>query len=207
MGTWWCASAVFYDFCGRLGVRYALEGRRLLRLWLAQCRETHWWFECDGIVFAADRPPVLKLDSHGRLHNERGPALDYGDGFALCAIHGVWVEEDCVLHPGGITVERIERESNVEVRRVLTGLYGYARYLKDSGATLVQKDERGRLWRKRRCEDADLVMVEVVNATPEPDGSVRTYLLRVPPHLRTASEAVAWTFGLRSSQYLPSIET
>ena len=207
MGTWWCASAVFYDFCGRLGVPYGPEARRLLRLWLAQCRETHWWIECNGIVFAADRPRVLTLDAHGRLHNESGPALEYGDGFALCAIHGVWVEEDCVLHPERISVERIEGEHNVEVRRVLIGLYGHARYLTDSGATLVQQDARGKLWRKRRSEDTDLVMVEVVNATPEPDRSVRTYLLRVPPHLKTASDAVAWTFGLRSSEYHPRTET
>ena len=207
LGTWWCASAVFYDFCGRLGVRYAPEARRLLRLWLALCRETHWWVECDGIVFAADRPRVLTLDAQGRLHNERGAALAYGDGFALCAIHGMWIEEDCVLHPERISVERIEREHNVEVRRVLIGLYGHARYLKDSGATLVHQDARGKLWCKTRAEDTDLVMVEVVNATPEPDGSVRTYFLRVPPHLKTASDAVAWTFGLRSSEYHPSIET
>ena len=207
MGAWWCASAVFYDFCGRLGVRYGPEARRLLRLWLALCRETHWWVECDGIVFAADRPRVLTLDAHGRLHNERGAALAYGDGFALCAVHGVWVEEDCVLHPERICVQRIEAEHNVEVRRVLTGLYGHARYLKDSGAAIVHQDARGKLWCKRRAEDTDLVMVEVVNSTPESDGSVRTYFLRVPPHLKTASDAVAWTFGLRSSEYRPRIET
>ena len=39
-------------------------------------------------------------------------------------------------------------------------------------------------------------MVEVVNSTPEPDGSRKTYFLRVPPTIGTAREAVAWTFGL-----------
>ena len=79
--------------------------------------------------------------------------------------------------------------------------------MKDSGAALVHQDERGKLWRKKRAEDADLVMVEVTNSTPEPDGSVRSYLLRVPPNMRTASAAVAWTFGLRSREYRPSVET
>ena len=40
-----------------------------------------------------------------------------------------------------------------------------------------------------------LTVVEVVNSTPEPDGSHRRYFLRVPPDTRTAREAVAWTFG------------
>ena len=206
-GAWWCASAVFYDYCGHLGMPYALEQKRLLRLWLDQCRQAHWWFECDGLVFVSDRPAVLQLDSHGRLHNERGPALDHGDGFQLCAIHGVHVEEHDVLHPQRITVKRIEKERNLEVRRVLTSLYGHARYLKDSGATLVHQDERGKLWRKKRADDADLVMVEVVNSTPEPDGSVRSYLLRVPPAMTTAAASVAWTFAMQSGHYQPRVET
>ena len=43
-------------------------------------------------------------------------------------------------------------------------------------------------------------VVEVVNATPEPDGSYRHYFLQVPPGVRTAREAVAWTFGFESAR-------
>jgi hypothetical protein len=38
--------------------------------------------------------------------------------------------------------------------------------------------------------------VQVTNATPEPDGTHRAYWLRVPPGMRTARQAVAWTFDL-----------
>src|SRR5258708_19796990 len=37
-------------------------------------------------------------------------------------------------------------------------------------------------------------MIEVINRTPEPDSSFKHYWLRVPPTMRTAREAVAWTF-------------
>ena len=50
-------------------------------------------------------------------------------------------------------------------------------------------------------------MIEVTNSTPEPNGNARSYLLRVPPDMKTAAEAVAWTFGMRSDQYNPNIET
>jgi hypothetical protein len=50
-------------------------------------------------------------------------------------------------------------------------------------------------------------MVEVINATPEPDGSRKRYWLRVPPYMRTAREAVAWTFGLSGKEYAPDKET
>jgi hypothetical protein len=50
-------------------------------------------------------------------------------------------------------------------------------------------------------------MVEVVNSTPEPDGSRKTYFLRVPPTIETAREAVAWTFGLGAVDYRPAVES
>jgi hypothetical protein len=50
-------------------------------------------------------------------------------------------------------------------------------------------------------------MVEVVNATAEPDGSQKTYFLRVPPETRTAREGVAWTFGMAEQEYAPEVET
>ncbi len=50
-------------------------------------------------------------------------------------------------------------------------------------------------------------MVEVLNSTPEADGSRKTYFLRVPPATQTAREGVAWTFGLRADGYLPAMES
>jgi hypothetical protein len=41
----------------------------------------------------------------------------------------------------------------------------------------------------------------VVNGTPETDGSRRRYVLRVPSRMRTAREAVAWTYGLTPERY------
>ena len=64
--------------------------------------------------------------------------------------------------------------------------YGYDRYLADSGARPVHRDETGTLWRIDLAEDEPVVMVEVLNSTPGPDGTRRTYWLRVPPSTRTA---------------------
>jgi hypothetical protein len=50
-------------------------------------------------------------------------------------------------------------------------------------------------------------MIEVVNATPDPDGSVRRHLLRVPPETESAREAVAWSFGRRTKDYAPVVQT
>jgi hypothetical protein len=81
---------------------------------------------------------------------------------------------------------------------------------------------------KRRLLVADigdvepLTMVEVVNTTPEPIGYRpdenaagvwvgarwhKLYTLRVPPSMKTTSEALAWTFELPSDAYRPLVET
>jgi hypothetical protein len=50
-------------------------------------------------------------------------------------------------------------------------------------------------------------MVQVANATPDPEGWNRLHLLRVPPTVRSCAEAVAWTFGMEASEYAPVQET
>jgi hypothetical protein len=55
--------------------------------------------------------------------------------------------------------------------------------------------------------DEPIVIVKVLNSTPEADGSTKNYFLRVPPEIRTAKEAVAWTFGMSGEEYSPLRET
>jgi hypothetical protein len=106
-----------------------------------------------------------------------------------------------------LTVETIREEDNAEVRRVMLEYFGFDRYLRESNASELHRDETGVLWRVELPGDEPLVMVEVVNSTPEPDGSFRTYFLRVPPRTRTARAGVAWTFGLTEEEYRPQHQT
>jgi hypothetical protein len=50
-------------------------------------------------------------------------------------------------------------------------------------------------------------MVRVLNSTPEPNGEVKSYFLRVPPDIADADAAVAWTFGMSKDEYRPQIES
>jgi hypothetical protein len=58
-----------------------------------------------------------------------------------------------------------------------------------------------------RLREEPILMVEVLNSTPEPDGSRKTYFLRVPPHMQTARQAVAWTFRMDQFTYAPAVES
>ncbi|MFG2639917.1 DUF6745 domain-containing protein [Streptomyces sp. NPDC048370] len=182
------------------------RGERLAGL-AAVAENAGWWWPYEKAAVVCERPVELHRDEAGRLDRGDGPALAFGDGFALHAWRGMAVPAEFLAELGGLTPERIRAEENAELRRVMLEFYGYERYLAESGAEPVARDEAGVLWRIELVDDEDVVMVEVVNATPEPDGTFRTYWLRVPPRTRTAREGVAWTFGLAEAAYEPLVQT
>ena len=144
-----------------------------------------WWHET--VLAISDRPEQLHRDTRGRLHNASGPAIRYRDGWALHYYHGVRMPADAIEDRSTITVQRIRGEQNAEVRRSLIELYGYERYVQD--AKLKEIDKRPaddpivglRTGRLLRDGDGDIYLVDVLNSTPEPDGSVRRYVLRIDP--------------------------
>lgn len=170
-------------------------------------RHAGWWWPYERVVVISERPEALHRDEAGRLDRGDGPALAYRDGFALHAWRGMPVPAEFLAELNSLTPERIREEENAELRRVMLEFYGYDRYLTEAGAEPVHRDETGVLWRIALDGDEDVVMVEVVNSTPEPDGTHRTYWLRVPPATRTAKEGVAWTFGLQEEVYAPLRQT
>ncbi|MEW2140150.1 DUF6745 domain-containing protein [Streptomyces sp. NPDC005409] len=182
-------------------------GRAPLAGLAAVARSAGWWWPYEMLAVVCERPVELHRDEAGRLDRGDGPALAFPDGFALHAWRGMPVPADFLAGLEGLTPERIRDEENAELRRVMLEHYGYERYLTASGAEPVHRDGTGVLWRIPLPDDEDVVMVEVVNSTPEPDGTSRTYWLRVPPHTRTAREGVAWTFGLGAQAYAPVLET
>ncbi|WP_432077620.1 DUF6745 domain-containing protein [Streptomyces sp. YPW6] len=182
------------------------HGERLAGL-AEVARNAGWWWPYEHAVVITERPDVLHRDEAGRLDHGEGPALAYGDGFALHAWRGMPVPAAFLDELPSLTPERIRAEENAELRRVMLEYYGYDRYLTESGAEPVHRDETGILWRIALDGDEDVVMVEVVNSTPEPDGTYRTYWLRVPPATRAAKDGVAWTFGLEGAAYAPVRQT
>ncbi|XRQ13313.1 DUF6745 domain-containing protein [Actinomadura welshii] len=170
-------------------------------------RSTGWWWPYERLVIMSERPVELHRDEPGRLHRGDGPALAYPDGFALHAWRGMPIPPDFVASLTGLTAERISAEENAELRRVMLEIFGYDRYLAETGARPLHRDETGVLWSIDLPGDEPVVMVEVVNSTPEPDGTHRTYYLRVPPTTRTARAGVAWTFGVDEADYRPERQT
>ena len=165
-----------------------------------------WWPHRNGVVLC-ERPTHLRFDPQGRLHNETGPAVQYPDGWAIWAWHGVRVARQVIEQPEILSVPDVLDEPDVEVRRVMIERVGNESFLRDAGAERIAEDELGVLWRLDLADDEPLVCVQVTNSTAAADGTFRRYVLRVPPTVRSPREAVAWTFGVEAGEYRPTAET
>ena len=160
--------------------------------WLQAHRTTCW---------LAERPSLLRGDMRDHLHNASGPALRWPDGWSVWAWKGVEVPRWIIEQPDAITLGAIDAEANVQVRRCMIEIMTPARYVSLGGAARIAQDETGVLWRKIWFATDAWAAVEVINATPEADGTRRHFFLQVPAHMRTAREAVAWTYGLGIKAY------
>lgn len=154
-------------------------------------------------VFICATPTRIDWDTRNQLHNWEQPAIEFLDGTSWRFWRGMYISPERFDKLQKVTLEKIHSEMNVELRRVLIDRFGAAEYLIASGARQMHSDQYGTLFRKELLGDEPLVMVRVRNSTAEPDGSFKHYFLRVPPHITTAREAVAWTFEMQTTEYSP----
>jgi hypothetical protein len=158
-------------------------------------------------VIATERPIAIRRDERNRIHCTSGKAIEYGGGWGVYMLHGIRVPEQLVLAPETITCTEIEKCRNLEVRRLMIDAYGAERFLTDGKAELISEDKFGKLYYKRITDYSGHAILKVVNQTAEPDGTFKEYFLEVPSIMKTAREAVAWTFFMTEEEYDPLIET
>lgn len=210
-----------------LDIKYGDSLLSKLDMWSRLLQAVHCFVPFEDVCFVSARPRKLLCDGL-RLHCDDGSALEYVDGYALYCWQGVLINrhkaESIILRPNEITIDSIDTETNLEIKRVMLERYGVGRYLIESDAQLIHEDEFGKLY-KMELPGAgiELTVVAVKNATPEPDGSIKEYFLQVhadlcpmldedgkqlgAPQALTARNAVASSFGLRGDEFWPLAES
>lgn len=183
---------------------HELETRRLEGL-CQLAANTGWIAPFERMCFVSERPRSLHGDANGRLHCANGPALAYPDGFCFWAWKGVEVPAWAITHPERITLSTLDDTVDPVVRRCLIEIMTPERLVASGAAKRLSRDETGILWgitwQYRGTTIDSWHAVEVVDGTPSATGRKRRHVLPVPTHLRTAREAVAWTYGLTAEQY------
>ena len=103
-----------------------------------------------------------------------------------------------IERPEHITTTDIDRAIDIHVRRCMIERMTPERFIESGAPFRISEDDTGILWEKRWPDGDAWAAIEVVNGTPEPDGTRKRYFLQVPPNMLTARSAVAWTYGLTS---------
>lgn len=102
---------------------------------------------------------------------------------------------------------------NVLARKEAIDRIGFQTFIKKGIAEVINSHpEYGTLYRLPGEIPAEpMILLKVVNSTPEPDGSFSDYFLRVPPDQTDVREALKWTFNgnqaLGNQPYEPLVET
>ncbi|MFB2973336.1 DUF6745 domain-containing protein [Aerosakkonema sp. BLCC-F183] len=173
----------FYEYLQTIGV----DCSKVKGMWEAAKHCALWW-DFKHIAIATPKPKAIALDNESRLHAEGKPAIAYKE-FNVYAYHGVRLPEkygECHLKEW--RSQWILEEDNAELRRVLIQGIGYDRICQELQA--VELD----YWREYVLlgieESIDVEPVYLLKMTCPSTGYV--HMLRVPPSVNSAREAIAW---------------
>lgn len=154
----------------------------------------------EDFVMISDFPTKLLVDENNQPHCEDGPFCEWSDGSAIYAIHGTYVPRWLIEFPESITLEKIEKETNLEVQRIMINRYGYDRYISESEAEEIDRDNLGLVG------SGDRVLIKMKNGSKVmvcTDGSTgRTYYIAARPEHMTCKEVHEEICGFDESRII-----
>ena len=155
------------------------------------------WISADRAIII-DRPSHIHMDENNVLHAEDRPSILYRDGFAVYSWHGQQVPRDWIMNKESLTPEMALGQENTEMRRAACEIIGWNKILEKLNYRLIEEDDDPMIGR--------LVEVDLPDAGAERFlmvrcGTGRDFALPVPPDMRTALAAQAWSYGLSSEEF------
>ena len=166
-----------------------------------------WWAAYDTIVILQDRPTTIKLDENDVLHCENGPAIEYGDGYAVYSWRGVTVPAEWISDTDNLSAKTAITWENVEQRRAACEIKGWHHILDELGAVVIDKDanpEIGTLVEVELEFDGEKTKEKFLDVRC---GTGRRFAIPVPPDSTTAIGANAWSYGMQPVEYKPEVRT
>ncbi len=160
-------------------------------------------------VFSLIWPEHVFVNELGFLHHAEHAALRYPDR-EIFAWNGLSIPARYITERDKITREDILEEGNAERRRALLEILGHRRFAELLDVQVIDQsiDRQGRLQTLYKTHEPDSITKEYIFfAEVVCPSTERHYFLCVPPTMRTAQEAVAWTFGMSEQEYDPNTET
>lgn len=159
----------------------------------------------EEFCIVSDFPEVIRVDNENRPHCENGPSHRWRDGWSLYHWHGVSIPSEWVEDRSSLTPQIALTWKNIEQRRAACEILGWDAILTALDAKTINVDGDP--------EIGELVEVTLPEIGRERFlrvrcGTGRRFALPVPPEMKTALEANAWTFGIDAIDFTkPEIRT
>ena len=157
-----------------------------------------------GACILVERHEHLHRDSRGRLHSTTGPAWSWPDGTAVYALDGIRVPAWVIDNPSPARI--LAELPNTEQRRVAFAHYGWDRAVNDLALDVIDTADDptwGTLYRlPDEISGGQATLLVAQNASPDRDGTVRTYGLLAAAKCRTVVAAQASLAQLSEAEWL-----
>lgn len=159
----------------------------------------------EKFCIVSDFPEVFKMDEENRSHNQTGPSHRWADGWELYHWHGVRIPNEWIKTPGALTAKVAITWKNIEQRRAACELLGWAKILEELNAKVIDTDADPEIGELLEVDIPDIGKEKFLRALC---GTGRTFAIPVPPNMKTAMEANAWTYGLNLDDFkVPEVRT
>jgi hypothetical protein len=221
MDTFWLA---FYRFGSMIGCpqrESLLERLDIMERIAASCG---FWYPRDGICIVSDRFAGTHWNNARnaagmptRLHHDTEMAVSFRDGWGLYYWHGFRIppaHEWLFTDRAKLNADKIDKEPNAELRRIMLEIFGFERYLGERDAKVIGTDELHGFPRKLyevTVGGEPIRIVEVINGSLEPDGTRRRFHLGAARNGRsipnTPAEAIANSYGIAHGHYREAVRS
>lgn len=163
-------------------------------------RACGWWSPRAEAVICSDGPRRVLVDGAGRLHAERGPAIEFSDAHKVFAWHGTRVPAPWIERRDALPASVALAWPNPEQRLAALEIVGWAKILERLPTRVVHVDRDPQIGTLLECPLPGAGLARFLRVRC---GTGREFVLGVPITVRTAREANAWTYGLQGDQYQP----
>jgi len=153
----------------------------------------------------SDFPELLKIDEQNRAHGQDGPSHRWRDGWSLYHWHGVAVPEHWIMNKNSLSAKEAITWENIEQRRAACEILGWAKVLRELDAKVINEDGDPEIGTLVEVNLPDIGKEKFLRVLC---GTKREFALPVPPDMKTALQANAWTFGMDIKDFVvPEVRT
>jgi hypothetical protein len=172
------------------------DGNAIERAYSGTIEAACLWWPCRDFVMVCERPLRIRRDESGRLHCPNGMAIEWAGGWGLWMWHGQAVPKEWILEPQKIDPVAALKWQNIEQRRAACEIVGWKRILEVLNPTVVDEDIDPEIGTLLRADLPDSPGEQFLRVKC---GTGREFVLIVPPDVKTALEANAWTYDIKPS--------